>query len=152
MDIILVFLSVNVIYFIIKTMDYSRRLKDIKQFITLFDKNNNAQIDFILSLDIFKSYLFDKSIPILNKNSTNETRKEFVYNFLTISDKFEQSILFISKTSSFLSGEYLEKYSRYLHGDFSEIINKEFYEANKQLLKRKIENGLKPVETRKFSG
>ena len=148
--IILVFLLVNVIYFMIKTFDYSKRLQDINQFITLFDKNNNAQIDFILSLDIFKSYLFNKSIPILNKNNTNDIRKEFVYNFLTISDKFEQSIIFISKTSSFLGGEYLEKYSRYLHGDFSEIINKEYYEANKQKLLHKIENGLKPVETRTF--
>ena len=49
---------------------------------------------------------------------------------------------------SFLGGEYLEKYSRYLHGDFSEIINKEYYETNKQLLTHKIENGLKIVETK----
>ena len=145
--IIVIFLLVNVLYSIIKTLDYSQRLENINQFITLFDKNNNAQIDFILSVDIFKSYLFNNSIPILNKN---ETEKEFIYNFLTLSNKFEQSIILISKTSSFLGGEYLEKYSRYLHGDFSEILNKEFYESRKQILARKVENGLKPVETRVF--
>ena len=145
--IILVFLLVNLIFLIIKYFDFTRRLENVNQFISLFDKNNNAQINFILSLDIFKSYLFNKFIPILNKNNTEQ---EFIETFLNISNEFEESIIFTSKTNSFLGEEYLDKFNKYLHGDFSELLDKEYYESQKESLSHKIENGLQPVITRVF--
>ena len=145
--VILVFLLINLIYLIIKYFDYTQRLENVNQFISLFDKNNNAQINFILSLDIFKSYLFNKFIPILNKNNTEQ---EFIETFLNISNEFEEPIIFTSKTNSFLGEEYLDKFNQYLHGDFSKLLDKEYYEEQKEKLLHKIENGLQPVITRSF--
>ena len=103
-----------------------------------------AQTNFILSIDIFKSYLFDSSIPILNNYNTKET---FFETFINLTNKFEDSIIFISKTksASILSGNFLEKYNKYLLGDFSELLDKDYYEENKNLLENKIKNGLIPV-------
>ena len=92
-----------------------------------------AQTNFILSIDIFKSYLFDSSIPILNNYNTKET---FFETFINLTNKFEDSIIFISKTksASILSGNFLEKYNKYLLGDFSELLDKDYYEEQKHLL------------------
>ena len=126
---------------------YSHKMKNIFLFIILFDKTNIAQSDFILNFDIFKSYLFDKTIPILNKKYSNE---DFITKtFLNLSDKFEDSIIFNSKSKSFLGPEYSRKYEKYLSGNFEELMNIEFFESHKMLLD-KIDSGLKPIQIRFF--
>ena len=145
--IIFVFLLFTLAYFIHVYIDSKQRMGNIYQFIVLFNKTNNAQTDFILSLNIFKSYLFDETIPILNNNNT---KKEFIETFLNLTDNFEDSIIFNSKTTSFLSGKYLQNYRKFLLGDFSEILDKDYYEQQKSFLESKIKNGLKPVQTRIF--
>ena len=145
--IIFTFLLFSLAYFIHVYIDYNKRMENIYQFIVLFNKTNNAQTDFILSIDIFKSYLFDKKIPILN---TNNTKTKFIETIINITNNFEDSIIFNSKTTSFLIGEYLQKYRQYLLGDFSEILDKEYYEQQKSILESKIKYGLKPIKTRIF--
>ena len=142
--IIFAFLLFSLAYFIHVNIDNRQRMENIYQFIVLF---NNAQTEFILSLNIFKSYLFNKSIPILNNNNT---KKEFIGVLINLTDNFEDSIIFNSKTTSFLSGKYLQKYRQYLLGDFSELLDKDYYEQKKFFLESKIKNGLKPVKTRIF--
>ena len=67
-------------------------MENIFQFISLFDKTNYSQNDFILSINIFKSFLFNENIPIINiKNS----EKVFFVNFICLTDKFENSIIYI---------------------------------------------------------
>jgi hypothetical protein len=122
-------------------------MENIFQFISLFDKTNYSQSDFILSINIFKSFLFNGNIPILNVKRSEEV---FFENFICLTDKFENSIIYISKTKSFLSGMYLKKYKKYFYGDISELLNQEFYEYNKQKLKTYVKFGLKPLETRVF--
>ena len=140
--IIFVFFLFYLAYFLLLSIDFTHRMKNLFEFISLFEKTNTAQTDFVLSVDIFKSYLFDKSIPILNNNKTKE---EFFKTFINITNKLEESIIYTSKTTSFLSGKYLEKYKQYLFGDFSELLDKDYYEENKNLLENKIKNGLIPV-------
>ncbi len=140
--IIFVFFLFYLAYFLLLSIDFTHRMKNLFEFISLFEKTNTAQTDFVLSIDIFKSYLFDKSIPILNNNKTKE---EFFKTFINITNKLEESIIYTSKTTSFLSGKYLEKYRQYLFGDFSELLDKDYYEENKNLLENKIKNGLIPV-------
>ena len=89
---------------------------NINQFIFLLDKMNLASIDLILSLEVFKSHLFNKSIPIFNNYNTKEV---FISNFLFLTNTFEESVIYTSKTKSFLSGDYLEKYERYYIDDYS---------------------------------
>ena len=145
--IILIFFIINLIYFISTYLDFRGRMENISQFVLLLEKTHNAQIDFVLSLDIFKSYLYNNKIPILNNNKTREI---FIDNYLLITHNFENSIIYTSKTSSFLSGAYLEKYRQYLYGDFRELLDSDYLEENKDLLGNKINNGLKPVQTRVF--
>ena len=142
--IILIFLLLNLIYFVIKYVDFRERMNNIEQFILLYDKTYIAQIDFILSIDIFKSYLFNKSIPILNEKNTN---MEFIESFLNSTNKFEDSIIFITRTNSFLSGDYLEKYKEYFLGDFTELLDKDFVNEFQFMISRYIKYGIMPVET-----
>ena len=145
--IILIFICINLIYLITVYFKFGGRLDSIYQFLLLFDKNNLSQTHFILSLDIFKSYLFKKSIPILNETNTKEI---FYEAFMHSTDKFEDSIIFTSKTNSFLSGEYLKKYIQYLEGDFSELLDNSYFEQNKNMLENKIRNGIKPIKMSVF--
>jgi len=145
--IVLIFIIINLYYFLTVHLDNQVRHQSVNQFILLLDKNNLAQSHFILSLNIFKSYLFDKSIPILNRA---DTKNEFYETFLDLTDKIEDSILFTSKTNSFLSMEYFEKYKEYLLLDFSDLLEKDFLERNKDILKQKTKNGIKPIVIRVF--
>ena len=145
--IIVVFILLNIIYLIISYFDFKVRMENIFQFISLFDKTNYSQNDFILSINIFKSFLFNENIPIINvKNS----EKVFFVNFICLTDKFENSIIYISKTKSFLSGVYLKKYEKYFYGDISELLNQDFYENYKQKLSTYVKYGLKPLQSRIF--
>ena len=122
-------------------------MDNINQFILLFDKTNIAKSDFILSIEIFKSYLFDKDIPILNQMNT---RKEFIDTFINLTDKFEDSVIYTSKTKSFLSGNYLKKYEQYYLGDYSELLDQKFVAKYKDTLNSILNYGLKPIETKVF--
>ena len=145
--IVMIFFLCNLIYFMIKYFDFRNRMENIYNFIELYEVNNLAETNFILSFDIFKSYLYKKSIPILNKV---ETKNEFFETFLCISDNFEQSILYLSKTKSFFKGEYLEKYKQYLQGDYIELIDKDIYEGALDSMKAIYKKGLKPMKTKIF--
>ena len=145
--IILIFFLINLVYFISTYLDFRNRMENINQFVLLLEKTHKAQSNFVLSIDIFKSYLYNKTIPILNNNNT---REEFIDNFLLLTKHFENSIIYTSKTSSLRRDKYLEKFNKYLFGDFSELIDKDYYNENKEILKSKINNGLKPVKTRIF--
>ena len=145
--IILAYIIINLFYFLVIYLDNQGRHQKVNQFILLLDKNNLAQSNFVLSLNVFKSYLFDKSIPILNRF---DTKNEFYETFLDLTDKIEDSILFTSKTNSFLSMKYFEKYKGYLLLDFSDLLEKDYYERNKELLKQRTKNGIKPIVIRVF--
>ena len=148
--IMLSYILVYLVCFVIHYIDFKNRMKNIFQFINLFDRTNIAQTDFILALDIFKSYLYDKSISILNKNETNNIRNEFIKSFYNISEKFTDLIIYSSKTKSFLKGEYLKNLEKYLYGDISEIVEQNFYEKNKEGYRHSFENGLVHSELKIF--
>jgi len=145
--IVLIFFLCNLIYFMTKYFDFRNRMENIFNFILLYEKNYFSETYFILSIDIFKSYLYKKSIPILNKV---DSKKEFFETFINMSDNFEQSIIFISKAKSFLKGEYLKKYHQYLQGDFVELIDKDIYEETSESKKNNYKKGIKPIVTEVF--
>ena len=140
--IILIFLLLNLIYFMVKYFNFRTKMDNINQFISLFQKTYIAEIDFVLSLEIFKSYFFNKTIPILNNTNT---RVSFLENFITLTNSFEDSIIYTSKTKSFLSGDYLEKYEKYYLGDYSELLDKSFVAYYGQSLIKTLSYGLKPI-------
>ena len=131
----------------IKYFDFRNRMENIYNFIELYEVNNLAETKFILSFDIFKSYLYNKSIPVLNKE---DTTKEFFETFLNISDFLEQTIIYISSTKSFFKGEYLEKFRQYFEGDFIELIDKEIYALAFDSMKPAYVHGTKPMFIKVF--
>ena len=131
---------VNLICFILKYFDFYSRMESISQFISLFDKTNLAQIYLILSVDIFRSYLINKSIPILSYTDTNQI---FLNSFLNVSSGFENFILYTSKSNSFINGEYKKKFEQYFSGNIEELLDKKYVEANKNKLKMALTKGLK---------
>ena len=142
--IIITFLLIYLIYFIVKYFDFNKKMENIYKFILLFDKTNIAQNDCILTLDIVKSYLFNKSIPILNKTNT---KKEFFDRFLNLVNKFEEAIILNSKSSSLLGGDFNQKYGQYLYENFIELFDKTFFEEHKNLIQQ-IESGLNTIQVR----
>jgi len=139
-----IFILLNLLYFILSYFDFRSRMKKLYYFIALFDKNNDSQIKFILSVNIFKSFLFNSSIPILN---IENSEKVFFENFLNITEKFDYSLAYISKTKSFLSGIYLEKYEQYFYGNFSELLDQEYYQTKLKTRDNYVKYGLKALET-----
>ena len=145
--IIVIFLIFSLIYFIFKYFDFRNKMENVNQFILMFDKTFNSQINFILTIDIFKSYLFNKSIPILNKENTFEV---FIEAFLNVTDKFEDSFILITKTNAFLNGENLEKYEQYLLGDCNDLLDTDPKMIRYLDLKNFLSYGIKPIETKVF--
>ena len=150
MEIVIVlslFLLIYLICFITKYFNFRNRMENINQYISLFNKTNIEQISTVLSLDIFKSYLYNRSIPILNNNNTLE---EFIKTFSTLSNKFQNLIVYTSKTDSFLKGEYLNKFKLYLSGDISDLLDQNFLKKNIAFIKNTIQKGLKISNLRLF--
>jgi len=118
-------------------------MEKVFYFICLYDKNTYSQSKFILSVNIFKSFLFNSSIPILN---ILNSEKIFFENFLNFTEKFDYSLAYISQSKSFLSGIYLEKYEQYLYGNFSELLDQEYYQNNLKTRDNYVKYGLKALE------
>ena len=95
----------NLVYFIFSYFDFRSRMENIFQFIYLFDKTNYSQSDFILSINIFKSFLFNTNIPILNSENS-ETM--FFDNFICLSDKEDNELIVLELINHFV--ECLDSY------------------------------------------
>ena len=145
--VIFLFLLFNIVCSIIKYFNFNNRMNNISQFITLFDKINIDQSDFILSINIFKSYLYNNLIPILNKNNTND---DFIESFMNLSEDLEDLIICYSKTDSFLKGKFIEKFEQYLFGNIIELLDNEFVERNRIILNGTFSKGLKSCKTKMF--
>ena len=133
------FLLFYIICFLVKFLDFKKRMNHIFHFISLFEKVNVSQENFILSNNVIKSYLYNKSIPILNNTNTE---KEFIKSFINITDYFEELVLYSSKSESFLSQESLEKYRGYLYGNICDIIDQGFAQRSMRQYQYTVEKGI----------
>ena len=142
--IVFIFLIVYLLYFDFQYFIFRTKMDNIFLFINLLDKTNMAQIDYILSHDVFKSYLFNQSIPILNnKNTINE----FIEKFLNMSNELEQTLIFTSKTNSFLGEGFKKIFALYYYSDFWSSY-KEFFGDNNNHSESNQKIGIKPFQTR----
>ena len=143
----LIYFFIYFIYFICKYTDFRSTMGKILQFINFYDRVNQAHSDLLLKYNIIKSYLYDKNIPILNNDNSQE---EFIYAFLNISEKLDNSIFYFTTKDSILNKKILNNFENYLYFNSSELLNDDslqFLEAN---LSSKLRNGLKPGVTRFF--
>ena len=84
----------NRIYIIAKYVDFRQKMDNTHQFIYLFDKTNIAKNDFILSVQVYRSFFFNKSFPILNNSDTTSV---YIETFRNLTNKFEELIFYTSK-------------------------------------------------------
>jgi hypothetical protein len=77
-----------------------------------------------------------------------DTQKQFLDAFINLSNQFEISIIYTTKTESFLSGEYLEKYRNYFLGNYEDLLDKDFLKIYKSSLGNIIIYGIKPIITK----
>ena len=141
--ILFIFLCVNFIYIVASYLSFRKNMESIEQFLILFDNNNIDHSDTVLTLEVFKSFLFNKSIPIL-KNE--KTINEFILVFLTPTERFENSIINISRRKSFLTDKYLKKYKQYFLGDYSELLDKSFVDLYGAYFGHYLNYGIKPMK------
>ena len=127
-----------------KCFYYLGKMSEINKFIYLYQKNSAAQVNLILSIDIIKSFLYNKSIPILN---SVDTRNIFLSYFLNISYNFSESLFYGSTEKPLLGKKYLNKYFGFQEGNFSELLNNNLPKVQVEYY---IKYGLKPIETRVF--
>ena len=142
---IIIFLLIYFIYFILKCFDYFRKMTEINKFISLYQKNCAAEVNIILSIDIIKSFLYNKSIPILGHSNTRDI---FLSYFLNISYNFSECLFYGATEKALLGKKYLQKYLQYQESDFSELLDKNLIENVG--VSKYVKYGLKPIETRVF--
>ena len=141
----IIFLIIYFIYFILKCFNYFTKMSELNKFISLYQKNCAAEVNIILSIDIIKSYLYNKSIPILSQTNTHDV---FISYFLNISYSFSECLFYGATEKALLGKKYLEKYLKYQEGDFSELLDENFAESVRAT--NYIKYGLKPIEARVF--
>ena len=117
---LVVFFIIFEAYMIFKFYYSLVNINNISKFVSVYNVTQNCQTSTLSNVDVVKSYLFDKSISIFEDDNST---KIFHNTYKSISDKFEEMIIETSRTDSFLSGDYKEKFSSYINEDFNEIIN-----------------------------
>ena len=116
---LVVFFIIFEAYMIFKFYFSLVNINNISKFVDVYNVTQNCQTSTLSNVDVVKSYLFNKSINLYeDSNST----KIFYQTYKSISDKFEEMIIETSRTDSFLSGQYKNKFSDYINNDFTEII------------------------------
>ena len=116
---LVVFFIIFEAYMIFKFYYSLVNIRNISKFVNVYNVTQNCQTSTLSNVDVVKSYLFNKTIYIFEKN---DSTKVFHNTYKSISDKFEEMIIETSRTDSFLSGDYKDKFSSYINEDFNEII------------------------------
>ena len=135
-------------YFIFKFSYANNYIGSVKKFLSVFNITLYSYVDLIINVDLTKSFIYNKSIPIFNYNhSQNHIDKisPFYTMFYNLTSSFESMLIATSGTKSFLNRVYKKDFTKYLYNDFSSIIflNNSFL-PNQNLLNL-FEKGFKPV-------
>jgi hypothetical protein len=118
---LVVFFIIFEAYMIFKFYYSLVNINNIAKFVDVYNVTQNCQTSTLSNVNIVKSYLFNKSIDIYEEGNSTAV---FLRTYQSISDKFEEMIIETSRTDSFLSGQYKDKFSDYINDDFTEIISK----------------------------
>ena len=135
---LILFLLLVEIYFIIKYINSMRNFDNMNKFINLYNVTAFTDSDIIATIDIAKSFLYNSSIPIYEKDSIYP----FIYTFYEISNFIEKTVIETSKTKCFLESEYKPKFVDYLFSNFSELVKNDI---DVQEFNDTIGNGFRPI-------
>ena len=124
-------------------------IDSVKKFLDVFNITLYSYIDITTNIDISKSFFYDKTIPLFKVPHSNQDGIDVgtpFYNFFyNLSHSFDEMIIATSNTKSFLKLKYKDNFAKYVHQDFSEMIEvNTTYVPNESLLKL-FRKGFKPV-------
>ena len=133
-------------YMVFKFCFSTYNINNIKKFINVFNITQFSHVDTISSIDVIKSYLFNKKIPIFNVSVKDKNNFENPYftSFYNLTKRLETMIISTSETDCFLKGDYKKTFTQYLYHEFSKMfpLRKEPINSNLVLL---FQNGFKPI-------
>lgn len=115
----IIFLIVIQGYLTFKYCYSNSAMKNINQFAQVFNVTHYSQSDIILSLDVTKSFFYNRTIQIYNCTDTEEIFKE---TFVGISNSFESLLIISYNTSCFLQGSYISQFYNWLNNDISSFV------------------------------
>ena len=121
---------------------------NIKKFLNVFNLTCFSYVNIIINIDITKSFLFNRSIPIFNyRNSPYGIDKgsPFYNLFYSLTDSFDPMIISTSNISSFLSKSYKEQFNKYFYENFNNLLDVDISNAPNPSITILINKGLKPV-------
>ena len=111
---------------------------NMNKFINLYNVTAFTDSDVIATIDIAKSFLYNSSIPIYEKDSIYS----FITSFYEITNFIEKTVIETSKTKCFLKGEYKSKFVDYLFSNFSKLVQNDI---NIKEFDNMIGNGFRPI-------
>ena len=122
-------------------------IQNISKFVDVYNVTQKCQTSTLSNVNVVKSYLFNESINIYEKN---DSKAVFYTTYKSISDKFEEMIIETSRTDSFLSGDYKDKFSDYVNHDFKEMITDQVEESKKNYSEGLKKNILRQYDIIKY--
>ena len=135
---LILFLGVVETYFIFKYVYSMDNFKNMIKFLDVYGITESTDSNIISNIDIVKSFLYNDTIPINEKDSV----EPFINVFYSISDYIEQTIIETSKTESFLKAHYRKDFIGYLYSDFSALIQDDIDITQ---FKDDLKNGFRPI-------
>ena len=135
---LILFLGIVEIYFIFKYIFSMNNFDNINKFIDVYNITEFTDSDIISTIDVFKSFLYNESIPIYEVDSL----QRYIVAFYEISNYIEKTMIETSKTECFLKDKYKLKFIEYLYGDFSDLVKDNI---NVEKFNEQIKNGFRPI-------
>ena len=132
-------------YMTFKYFFIRKTLKNIKDYTDIFNITHYSESHLVLATNVFKSFYYNDSIPILNQTDTTNVYYETIIN---ISDEIERLYTKTFETGSFLKGKYLDEFSNRMIGNITDMLDD--INATDEDYRGTLENGFSCVSTRYF--
>ena len=132
-------------YMTFKYFYVRKTLKNIKDYTDIFNITHYSESHLVLATNVFKSFYYNDSIPILNQTDTTNVYYETIIN---ISDEIERLYTKTFETGSFLKGKYLDEFSNRMIGNITDMLDG--INATDEDYRGTLENGFSCVSTRYF--
>ena len=135
-------------YITFKFLYVDNYVENVRKFLNVFNLTFFSYVNTILYIDMTKSFLFDRTIPIFNyRNSPYGIDKAspFYNLFYTLTETFDPMIISTSNISSFLSKTYKEQFKKYFYEDFINLLDTDLSHVPNPNLLILMNKGFKPV-------
>ena len=122
-QLIIFFIIFNIIM-LYKYLDNALYYKNIENYIIIYDSIRFSEINIMTRIDLAKQYFEDPSVGNYELTAINNIYV-FLFGFISISNKFSETIKEISKTNSFLKTFFKQDFIDNFYHNYAKLLNKE---------------------------